>query len=245
MQFLIGKPYFRVVLFCIHWGHSLSLIFASSSHSCHRQFNKLKLHSIFWPQMWDAQHPQSYQALLHMKLTIHNTVDNSIEIGNNCRCTVTAQTRWRNWELWLMQYHLLNVLFLFWTILLFSKHQSENIAESIDVNKLEVSKVSSCMFLCRQRTLPIRFIEYLWHMVLPSLQKYTRKERVILLLWCFFPVHCTWSRHLLTLMRVFSMQVLPVWIWGKWYYRFRWILGRDGWGDPAEQIDCQFNFLSL
>lgn len=178
MQFLIGKPSFKVVLFCIHWGHPLSLIFARSSHSCHRQFNKLKLHNIFWSQVSSdrAQHPQSYQALLHMKLTIHNTVDNSTERDNNCRCTITAKTWRRNWEFGIMQYHVLNSLFQFWTVLLFSKQQSENKAESIDVNKFEASKVSSCMFLCRQRTLPVSFVEYLWHMVLPSLQS-TQERR--------------------------------------------------------------------
>lgn len=178
MQFLTGKPSFKVVLFCIHWGHPLSLIFASSSHSRHRQFNKLKLHSIFWSQMSSdrARYPQSYQALLHMKLAIHNTVDNSIEGDNNCRCTVTVETWCRNWERGLMQYHPLNSLFPFWTGLLFSKHKSENIAESTDVNKFKASKVSSCMFLYRQRTLPIRFLEFLWHMVLHSLQS-TQERR--------------------------------------------------------------------
>lgn len=43
-------------------------------------------------------------------------------------------------------------------------------------------------------------------------------------------------------MGVFSMQALLVWNQGEGYYRFFWILVRDGWKDPAEQIGCPFIF---
>lgn len=75
----------------------------------------LSSNSIFWSQMPPdrAQCTQSYQPLLHMKLATNITVENSIERDNNCRCTVTVETWWRNWALGLMQYHLLNGLFVF------------------------------------------------------------------------------------------------------------------------------------
>lgn len=93
MHFLVDKPSFKVVLFCIHWGHPLSLIFASNSHSCHRQFSKLKLYSFFWSQMssdW-AQQSWCYQTLLKMKLVVYNTVDNSVERDSKYSCTVTEE----------------------------------------------------------------------------------------------------------------------------------------------------------